>query len=648
MTQGPILKRAGLKKRAKFHGALRTASAALRSGSREVRSRKHGLRLVQGLDLLAHGLLANIEVLEREIAALVKVSSVRRELFQLRHSGLVVLLRLSKALLGLRLVLRHVDDGLLSRSDRVVRVLHERFVRALGVLLSLDRLRLHDLGIRDDALHHGEDTAGALVLLVSREARRRRRRVGPRLLLRLRLRLDEAVHFLEAVEGLRQDRLRGALVGDGLLELLVLHLAVLTRALDLHLHLRDLGLLRLDVLGQGVNRRLQVFDVRLEVGLLVLRDHGGLLVLRELLRAVVLVLDVVGELLLEISDHLVDGGDDLGESVEAGARRQREELRAASLLRRRLEHRNGLLARLLVHVQDGVHLDEAERAREEVAGLVRREDGDGLADRGDLGLARLGALLHLRVRHAALLLEVQEELLVRRERVARVREVLLRLRALLIGLRELDGLHVNRLLGGADLGELGRLELVVGVLGGELVLLRLREVRLEGLLHLLEDAEDGAGLRRVRLVAGRLLHEGRKRALLVRRNGALQHARVVVEVVADHGRDGHERLRRHLHLGVVLAEDGDRVLERLDRLHHVLLLRVELLQLLLANRRRLVEGLLVLRDLLVQSLDLSVEARALRGKLLNRRHERSDALLGNLNRRCLLLVVRLAPARELV
>ena len=38
---------------------------------------------------------------------------------------------------------------------------------------------------------------------------------------------------------------------------------------------------------------------------------------------------------------------------------------------------------------------------------------------------------------------------------------------------------------------------------------------------------------------------------------------------------------------MVLAEDGDRVLERLDRLHHVLLLRVELLQLLLADRRRL-------------------------------------------------------------
>ena len=51
--------------------------------------------------------------------------------------------------------------------------------------------------------------------------------------------------------------------------------------------------------------------MRLEVRLLVLRDHRRLLVLGELLGAVVLVLDVVGELLLEVRDHLVDGGDDL-------------------------------------------------------------------------------------------------------------------------------------------------------------------------------------------------------------------------------------------------------------------------------------------------------------------------------------------------
>ena len=167
--------------------------------------------------------------------------------------------------------------------------------------------------------------------------------------------------------------------------------------------------------------------MRLEVRLLVLRDHRRLLVLGELLGAVVLVLDVVGELLLEVRDHLVDGGDDLtvkassprscvllvfrtlwgsfsalaavqfsrikpiftnvllerfpeilpifhgssseilvvrkykknddlGEGVEAGARGERKELRAAGLLRRGLEHRHGLPARPLALVQDGVHL----------------------------------------------------------------------------------------------------------------------------------------------------------------------------------------------------------------------------------------------------------------------------------------------------
>ena len=169
--------------------------------------------------------------------------------------------------------------------------------------------------------------------------------------------------------------------------------------------------------------------MRLEVRLLVLRDHRRLLVLGELLGAVVLVLDVVGELLLEVRDHLVDGGDDLtlkassprscvllvfrtlwgsfsalaavqfspiftnvllerfpeilpifhgssseilgvrkykkkddlGEGVEAGARGERKELRAAGLLRRGLEHRHGLPARPLALVQDGVHLQADEQ-----------------------------------------------------------------------------------------------------------------------------------------------------------------------------------------------------------------------------------------------------------------------------------------------
>ena len=48
---------------------------------------------------------------------------------------------------------------------------------------------------------------------------------------------------------------------------------------------------------------------------------------------------------------------------------------------------------------------------------------------------------------------------------------------------------------------------------------------------------------------------------------------------------------------VVLAQNRDRRLQGADRLEHVLLLRVELGQLLLAKGRRLVERLLVLRDL---------------------------------------------------
>ena len=57
----------------------------------------------------------------------------------------------------------------------------------------------------------------------------------------------------------------------------------------------------------------------------------------------------------------IQKNDDLGEGVEAGARGERKELRAAGLLRRGLEHRHGLPARPLALVQDGVHLQADEQ-----------------------------------------------------------------------------------------------------------------------------------------------------------------------------------------------------------------------------------------------------------------------------------------------
>merc|ERR1719201_377400 len=97
-----------------------------------------------------------------------------------------------------------------------------------------------------------------------------------------------------------------------------------------------------------------------------------------------------------------------------------------------------------------------------------------------------------------------EELLVRREGVPRVLQVLLRLRELLVRVRELLRLRVLQLRTSLDLGLLRRLEVLVGGLRLHLLLLRRAQVRLEGLLHLLEDPEDLARLRGVALLESRL------------------------------------------------------------------------------------------------------------------------------------------------
>ena len=70
------------------------------------------------------------------------------------------------------------------------------------------------------------------------------------------------------------------------------------------------------------------------------------------------------------------------------------------------------------------NLDEVERAREGVVGVVGAQDRERLAHGLRLLRAGLRALLELLVRHLAGLLQVQQELLVRRQGVAGVFEVL--------------------------------------------------------------------------------------------------------------------------------------------------------------------------------------------------------------------------------
>ena len=78
--------------------------------------------------------------------------------------------------------------------------------------------------------------------------------------------------------------------------------------------------------------------------------------------------------------------------------------------------------------------------------------------------------------------------------------------------------------------------------------------------------------------------------------------------------DGHvdQSLLVDLEERVVLPKNGDRALQRADRLEHVLLLRIELRELFLPQLGRFVKRGLVLGDFSREVLDLSVETLACR------------------------------------
>merc|ERR1719240_1049038 len=469
----------------------------------ELRARQDRLRLAERLDFLVAGLLPDVEVLQREVARLVQIGVLIHELLLLVHGRLLSLLGRDLVPLCCRLLFSLVRDVARLLLDRLVRVLHVRLVRLLGIGLSLDRFSLERLRVTHDLLQHAHDTTGTGGLLVLLEARRRRR--AGRLLLRLlRFDLDELLEDgREDVVRLLQERLRLPLVRHGLLEVLVLHLAVLTGALQLRLHLSDLRLQRRDGLGELVDRRREVRDLGFQLRDITRLELRLALVRVQALGAEVLVLDLVRFLLQQRSDHLVNGRLHLRERVEADACRERSQARVAVGLRGLEEERRGLVAVLAVR-RLHLRLDEVEGLREGVVRIVARQDGERLAHGLDLLSPGLLALFPLLVRHLARLLQVHEELLVRREGAPRVLEVLLRLRELLVRVRELLRLRVLELSSGLDLSFLRRLEVLVRGLRLHLLLLGSAQVRLESLLHLLEDPEDLARLRSVALLERRL------------------------------------------------------------------------------------------------------------------------------------------------
>merc|ERR1719443_1617102 len=129
---------------------------------------EHGLGLAQAVHLLVESRLAGVEVVEREVAALVEVRVLVHELLLLvQRSGESLLLRYLVRLSS-RLLLALVGDVTRLLFHGRVGVLHERLVSLLRI-----RLRLHGLRLGDDLLEHAHHPSGAGGLLVRLEARRR-------------------------------------------------------------------------------------------------------------------------------------------------------------------------------------------------------------------------------------------------------------------------------------------------------------------------------------------------------------------------------------------------------------------------------------------------------------------------------------------
>merc|ERR1719502_786843 len=216
-------------------------SQAKSSGSLEILdelgTRQDGLGLLECLDLLIPGSLADLEVLHDEVAVLVELRVVVGELLQLEEGGLLVGDCLLEVLLRLGALLGLVDLGLGLLLNGGVCVLDEILICLLGLSLGAGGICLHLLGVVDDLLDHAHDTTGGTALLVLLESWRRRRTLGLLLLDESLLLLVEA---LEDVQGSGQELLGGTLIGDHLLELLVQLLTLLTGTLQLSVELRNL------------------------------------------------------------------------------------------------------------------------------------------------------------------------------------------------------------------------------------------------------------------------------------------------------------------------------------------------------------------------------------------------------------------------
>merc|ERR1719263_2503537 len=100
----------------------------------EISTRKDGLRLLEGINLLIAGSLPDLKVLHHKVAALVQFGVVVGKLLKLQEHRFLILVGLGEIGLCLGLLLRLVDDGLALLLDGGIGLLHKIFISLLGIL----------------------------------------------------------------------------------------------------------------------------------------------------------------------------------------------------------------------------------------------------------------------------------------------------------------------------------------------------------------------------------------------------------------------------------------------------------------------------------------------------------------------------------
>merc|ERR1719313_1409583 len=614
-----------------------------------VSTAQNRLGLLQRVNLPGACLLANLEVLQQEVARPVQARNVLTQSHQVRGSRFLVLLRRTEVTLKPGLLALLLGDRRAVSRTLLRALLHQLLVVLLRVRLVLRiRLDLHlklVLELRDQCRR-----AACVLLRVSARGGRRRRRgdavirgradlrkcgdaraSNARLRSRSFLRVTrvsttglhvDALFFrqLTTLRGLVNRRvveLVQAVLCDAKQlnsrvvlrrhrhELLVLGLARL-RGLRHRLVERDNAVLQsLDLVLQRRDAALHFLDGRRQA-LQLVRQVDLLVIRRFELRLAPLLLGVVVLLLLaEQHNHVVDHLDHLLEAhllALEGKLDEAQLLRVA--LRSVLHRRKGLVANVAL----GAHLQKRRRRKrllEQIQRIVVVQDLDRLLDSDELLRARLHPRVVVRTRCRAALLQLRKELLVLAQRFLRVLEVVLQVDDLHGHLAVLLRLHFDRLSRGRDLLVLRSDQRFEFGDGSVLILRDVAQLLLHVLEQLLQDTDDLARSRSVSCTRRlRRRQELRQRAArvpvhgLAVQNQVAESARGVA--LQEHGRHAlHNRVD-----GLLACRDVRRVLRRLRR---------ELSRLLLALSRRI-------RDRLLRGLTVLLVLREVRLQLRLRRH----------------------------